>query len=119
MMYPILCKVRYESLHELFAERSLWKQIAFSVFVNWVVAPFLMVGTTLASIEHVALTANLKPSQLGLAWAFLPDKSELRVGLILVGLGRCIAMVSTGVAVASSIRPSEVSSADLHLPARF
>ncbi|KAH8742391.1 sodium bile acid symporter family-domain-containing protein [Diaporthe sp. PMI_573] len=72
MMYPILCKVRYESLHELLADRGLWKQIAFSVFVNWIVAPFLM---------------------LGHAWAFLPDKSELRVGLILVGLGRCIAMV--------------------------
>ncbi|KAH8882367.1 arsenical-resistance protein ACR3 [Thozetella sp. PMI_491] len=72
MMYPILCKVRYESLHDFFADRTVWKQIAFSVFVNWVVAPFLM---------------------LALAWAFLPDKSDLRAGLILVGLGRCIAMV--------------------------
>ncbi len=46
MMYPILCKVRYESLHELFKRRDVWKQIAFSVFVNWVVAPFLMVSTS-------------------------------------------------------------------------
>ncbi|KAK8104378.1 arsenical-resistance [Apiospora kogelbergensis] len=72
MMYPILCKVRYESLHEIMGHRGIWKQIAFSVFMNWIVAPFLM---------------------LALAWAFLPDKSELRAGLILVGLGRCIAMV--------------------------
>ncbi|KAH7231687.1 sodium bile acid symporter family-domain-containing protein [Fusarium redolens] len=72
MMYPILCKVRYESLHKLLAHREMWKQIMFSIVINWVVAPFLM---------------------LGLAWAFLPDKSELRIGLILVGLGRCIAMV--------------------------
>ncbi|SPN99102.1 related to arsenite transporter ARR3 [Cephalotrichum gorgonifer] len=72
MMYPILCKVRYESLHKLLAHREMWKQIVFSVVVNWIVAPFLM---------------------LGLAWAFLPDESGLRVGLILVGLGRCIAMV--------------------------
>ncbi|KHN93873.1 Arsenical-resistance protein ACR3 [Metarhizium album ARSEF 1941] len=72
MMYPILCKVRYESLHKLLAHRSIWKQICFSIFVNWILAPFLM---------------------LALAWAFLPDKSHLRIGLILVGLGRCIAMV--------------------------
>ncbi|KAH6628163.1 sodium bile acid symporter family-domain-containing protein [Chaetomium tenue] len=72
MMYPILCKVQYEVLHQIFSHRGIWKQIGFSVFVNWIVAPLLM---------------------LGLAWAFLPDKGELRVGLILVGLGRCIAMV--------------------------
>ncbi|KND87046.1 Arsenical-resistance protein Acr3 [Tolypocladium ophioglossoides CBS 100239] len=35
---------------------------------------------------------KLGDSPLGLAWAFLPGKSDLRVGLILVGLGRCIAM---------------------------
>ncbi|TGJ81192.1 hypothetical protein E0Z10_g7568 [Xylaria hypoxylon] len=72
MMYPILCKVRFESLAEVFAHRGVWKQIGFSVFMNWIVAPFLM---------------------LALAWATLPDQPDLRTGLILVGLGRCIAMV--------------------------
>ncbi|KAK6496090.1 hypothetical protein TWF481_002114 [Arthrobotrys musiformis] len=72
MMYPILCKVQYEVLHLAFSKRELWIQIGFSLLVNWIAAPLLM---------------------LGLAWAFLPDKSELRNGLILVGLGRCIAMV--------------------------
>ncbi|RLL97419.1 hypothetical protein CFD26_104013 [Aspergillus turcosus] len=72
MMYPILCKVRYESLHHVFRTRQIWIQIAFSIFVNWIIAPFFM---------------------LALAWAFLPDEPELRQGLILVGLARCIAMV--------------------------
>ncbi|KAI1175386.1 sodium bile acid symporter family-domain-containing protein [Nemania sp. FL0916] len=72
MMYPILCKVRFESLAEVFLHRNIWKQIGFSVVVNWIVAPFLM---------------------LALAWATLPDQPDLRAGLILVGLGRCIAMV--------------------------
>lgn len=47
MMYPILCKVRYESLHEILATRDIWKQILFSVIMNWIVAPFLMVGSQL------------------------------------------------------------------------
>lgn len=72
MMYPILCKVKFETLHLAFRTREMWIQIAFSVLVNWILAPFLM---------------------LGLAWAFLPDKEGLRAGLILVGLARCIAMV--------------------------
>ncbi|KAK4693862.1 arsenite transporter, partial [Lecanoromycetidae sp. Uapishka_2] len=72
MMYPILCKVKFETLHHAFRKRDIWVQIAFSIFVNWIIAPFLM---------------------LGLSWAFLPDKEGLREGLILVGLARCIAMV--------------------------
>lgn len=73
MMYPILCKVQYETLHRVFSTREIWIQIGFSILMNWIVAPFLM---------------------LGLSWAFLPDREGLREGLILVGLARCIAMVS-------------------------
>ncbi|KAI1330865.1 arsenical-resistance protein ACR3 [Xylariaceae sp. FL0255] len=72
MMYPILCKVRFESLIEVFTHPGIWKQIGFGILMNWIIAPFLM---------------------LGLAWATLPDQPDLRTGLILVGLGRCIAMV--------------------------
>lgn len=44
MMYPILCKVRYETLHRLFQTRALWIQIGFSILMNWIVAPLLMVS---------------------------------------------------------------------------
>ena len=66
MMYPILCKIKFESLHLAFRNRQIWVQIAFSVVVNWVIAPFLM---------------------LGLAWAFLPDKEGLRVGFFAGNVG--------------------------------
>lgn len=72
MMYPILCKVRYETLHLLFSHRGLWIQIGVSFVLNWIFCPLLM---------------------LGLAWAFLPDEPSLREGLIFVGIARCIAMV--------------------------
>lgn len=72
MMYPILCKVRYETLHLLFNSKELWIQIAVSFVLNWIIAPLFMVG---------------------LAWAFLPDRQDLREGLIFVGIARCIAMV--------------------------
>lgn len=45
MMYPILCKVRYETLHQLLRLRALWIQVVFSIFINWVVAPLLMVSS--------------------------------------------------------------------------
>lgn len=76
MMWPILCRVSPGSLIPLFRHRQLWQHLAFSVVVNWIVSPLLM---------------------LGLAWAFLPDKEDLREGLIVVGVARCIAMVRAGV----------------------
>ncbi len=46
MMYPILCKVKYETLHHVFRERAIWVQIGFSIVINWLVAPLLMVSLT-------------------------------------------------------------------------
>lgn len=46
MMYPILCKVRYETLHVILRQKQLWKQVGFSVLINWIVAPFFMVQST-------------------------------------------------------------------------
>lgn len=73
MMWPILCRVSPLALARLFKDKRIWYHLAFSLVVNWIVAPLLM---------------------LALAWAFLPDREELRTGLILVGIARCIAMVS-------------------------
>jgi arsenite transporter len=44
MMYPILCKVKFETLHRVFAHRQIWVQIGFSVVMNWIVAPLVMVS---------------------------------------------------------------------------
>lgn len=69
MMYPILAKVRLSRMVKVSAQPRL---MSLSLFLNWVVGPFLM---------------------FGLAWVMLPDLPEFRNGLILVGLARCIAMV--------------------------
>lgn len=79
MMWPILTKVQYERLPALLRTPSLWKHIALSLVLNWVVGPFLM---------------------LGLAYATLPDQPGYRTGVILVGLARCVAMVMIWTSVA-------------------
>lgn len=59
MMYPILCKVKYETLHLALRSKQLWIQVGFSVVLNWIVAPLLMV--CICSLEAIMYAESQMP----------------------------------------------------------
>jgi ACR3 family arsenite transporter len=72
MLFPVFCRVKYEELSVVFTQTKMWQYLGVSFVLNWILCPMIMAA---------------------LAWATLPDLPNYRVGVLLIGVARCIAMV--------------------------
>ncbi|GMM37503.1 hypothetical protein DASC09_048280 [Saccharomycopsis crataegensis] len=71
MMSPPLCKVEWENIHNILKQRRVYVQLLISLVLNWIICPLLMVA---------------------LGWMALLNDEEYRIGIIMIGIARCIAM---------------------------
>ncbi|KAH3669142.1 hypothetical protein WICMUC_005053 [Wickerhamomyces mucosus] len=79
MMIPPLCKIEWESLYKILTNKKIYTQLLISFVLNWLICPFIMVGLSWMVFHKNGI--------------YNENDEEYRIGIIMIGIARCIAMV--------------------------